>query len=76
MSKPTVDAERYFNHANNWLFQIVQKSVDGKHDTHNIAHIAMGLTNMAYGLSNLAVGLRATYMKLEEIERLLKQPKR
>jgi hypothetical protein len=76
MGSPTQEAEQYFQHANNWLFQVVQKSIAGQDDSSAIPNIAMGLNNMAYGLGKLSVGLRATYQKLEEVERLLKQPGR
>ena len=75
MARPTDEAKRYFDFANMWMNQIVQQAALGPTD-HNVFTMAMGVTNLAYGLSNLAVGLRATYIKLEEVERLLKQVKR
>ena len=75
MTRPTEEAQRYFEHANMWLMEVVRAAMEGKNEPINTYHIAMGLTNMAYGMSHLSVGMRATYMKLEEIERLLKLPK-
>jgi uncharacterized coiled-coil protein SlyX len=39
-----------------------------------IMDINMVLNQLAQGLSSMNTGLRATYMKLEEIERQLKRP--
>jgi len=76
VSTPTQEAERYFNFATMWLNKIVMAGIEGKSAAGHPYDMAMGVTNVAYGLANLSIGLRATYMKLEEIERLLKQPKR
>ena len=35
--------------------------------------LSLGLTQMVRGLKELSVGLRATYIKLEQIEALLKR---
>jgi hypothetical protein len=75
MNKPTQEAQRYFEFASMWLNQIVAASVQGRGDP-AMGHMATGLTNMAMGLDHLSVALRATYMKLEEIERLLNQSRR
>ena len=76
MSKPTQEAEQYFEYASMWADRVVRGAMEGKNDSNNIASIAMALTNVAYGLAHLSVGMRATYMKLEEIERQLKLPRR
>ena len=73
---PTVDAENNFNHANLWLSYSLGASLDAKNDPKHTHNLVMSLSATNLGLANLAVGLRATYMKLEEIERLLKQPRR
>jgi hypothetical protein len=39
----------------------------------DVRYLAFGLTQMAGGMKDLAVGIRATYQKLEDIEKLLRR---
>jgi hypothetical protein len=64
MSRPTEQAIDYFKHAQSWAFNEVMKFDDN-------AGLAKAITDIAYGLEHLTTGLRATYMKLEELERRL-----
>ena len=66
MSRPTEQAIDYFKHAQRWSMDEVLKFGDN-------AGIAQAIANLAYGLEHLTTGLRATYIKLEEIERRLAQ---
>jgi hypothetical protein len=66
MSRPTQQAIDYFKHAQHWAMDEVLKFGDN-------AGLAQAIANLAYGLQHLTTGLRATYIKLEEVERKLPQ---
>jgi hypothetical protein len=70
MTSPTKTAEAGFAFAKNHLHAIDAKGTD--------LHPALktALMNMCWGMENMAIGLRATYMKLEEVERELQRLKR
>lgn len=70
MTTPTKTAESSFAFAKNHLHGI---KAEGD-DLHPALKVA--LMNMCWGFENLAIGLRATYMKLEQVEKELQKLKR
>jgi len=64
--KPSEMAERFFSLAANAAFPGIQKGGLSPNDHANVLH------KLAAGLEQMAIGLRATYMKLDEIEALIK----
>lgn len=67
MTSLTKTAESSFSFAKNHL-QGVKANGDDLHPA-----LKTALMNMCWGLENLAIGLRATYMKLEDVERELRR---
>ena len=67
MTAPPKTAESSFAFAKNHLHGI---KADGD-DLHPALKTA--LMNMCWGFENLAIGLRATYMKLEQVEKELQK---
>lgn len=61
---PTQNAERNFDDANRFLFPVYAGNKSG-----DMANLAMSLSHLATGLKYLSVGLRATYQKLEEMDK-------
>ena len=61
--RPTQEAQWKFNQA------IMQ--IDMGRGSTPVTGIAIGLQSIAEGLGQLAVGLRATYVLLEDVQRLL-----
>jgi hypothetical protein len=60
--KPTETAERLLSLAWNQSNEIT-----------DFEHLGRVLGNLALGLMNISVGLRATYIKLEEVEALIRR---
>jgi len=71
MAKPTEDAESLFRTARTNFMTSAGKPEAGK-DLKSFA-LSMGLEALAQGLIYLSVGLRATYIKLEEVEGLIRR---
>jgi hypothetical protein len=67
---PTRDAEAACNTAYQFFFPIYTGGKSG-----DLANLAMGLSQLANGIRHLSVGVRATYQKLEEIEKRLNMPR-
>jgi len=67
---PTRDAEVAFNAAYQYFYPVYTGGKSG-----DLANLAMGLSQLANGLRHLSVGLRATYQKLEEIEKRQNMPR-
>jgi len=67
MTTPTKTAESSFAFAKNHLHQTKAEGDD--------LHPALktALMNMCWGFENLAIGLRATYIKLEQVEKELQK---
>jgi hypothetical protein len=61
--RPTQEAQWKFNQA------IMQIDTGG--GSTQVTGIALGLQSIAEGLGQLAIGLRATYVLLEDVQRLL-----
>jgi hypothetical protein len=61
---PTQNAERNFDDANRFLFPVYAGNKSG-----DIANLAMAMSHLATGLKQLSIGLRATYQKLEEMDK-------
>ena len=70
MTSPTKTAESSFSFAKNHVQRVKAKG-DDLHPG-----LQTALMNMCWGLEHMAIGLRATYMKLEEVERQLKNVSR
>ena len=66
MAKPTEDAEEMFQFAKNSVRHMVN-------EVHNRewSSISASMVNLLNGLQYMAIAQRATYLKLEEIERKL-----
>jgi hypothetical protein len=67
MSRPTELAESYFRQAQGSL---TRGMLSDKIDSTTTSELA-GLVNIAEGLVHLSTGVRATYILLEEVQRLL-----
>ena len=67
---PTRDAEVACNAANQYFYPLYTGGKEG-----DMANLAMGLSQLANRLRHLSVGVRATYKKLEEIEKRLSMPR-
>jgi hypothetical protein len=67
---PTREAEAACNTAYQFFYPIYTGGKSG-----DLANLAMGLSQLANGIRHLSVGVRATYKKLEEIEKRLNMPR-
>jgi hypothetical protein len=67
---PTRDAEIASNAANQYFFPLYTGGKEG-----DMANLAMGLAQLANAIRHLSVGVRATYKKLEEIEKRVNLPR-
>ena len=67
---PTQHAQMNFNDAYREFIPLYRDNA-----TPDMKALGMGLSQLANGLNQLSKGLRATYMKLEEIERKLNMPR-
>jgi hypothetical protein len=66
MGKPTEDAQWLFDTAKGPMRNMMMKA-----DDRNFAMLATTMVNLLNGLESMAVAQRATYLKLEELERKL-----
>ena len=67
MSSPTETAEDGFKFTKSQL-QSVKANGDDMHPA-----LRSALMNMCWGFENLSIGLRATYIKLEQVEKELQK---
>jgi hypothetical protein len=67
---PTQNAERNFDDANRFVFPVYAGNKSG-----DMANLAMAISHLATGLKYLSIGLRATYQKLEDIEKRQNVPR-
>ena len=67
MTKPTEDAKWCFDTAKGPMRNMMMRS-----DDRNFAMLATSMVNLLNGPEYMAVAQRATYMKLEDLERRLK----
>ena len=67
---PTRDAEAACNTAYQFFYPLYTGGKSG-----DMANLAMGLSQLANAVRHLSVGVRATYQKLEEIEKRQNMPR-
>ena len=67
---PTRDAQEACNAAYQFFLPLYTAGKSG-----DMANLAMGLSQLANAIRHLSVGVRATYIKLEEIEKRLNMPR-
>ena len=65
MNRPTENAQFQFNSAGNALIYVLQGKADA-------TAVPKALHYMSRGLHEMATGLRATYVKLEQLEALIR----